>query len=488
MRVHDSRTEGYHIHSFGVLAAYDPALETGMAGRHMGFFLEHLFVEVHHLEQHRRMRVGRPAGITAVLLHFAAGQFQRRADRVGHFHFGTVHRRTREERNGELAAAHFHPGHIRRSLYQTFHVGAHAEHTVRHRSQCVHDRFLLFFGHYFLRRIDRFEKDFHPLVHRLIFFLYIVRQRLEMFFIGGCLSFGQSEFREGLPRDSIAQRTAVEHRQAQAIFGSGTPQHPVQHFIGVGTAQDDIHPGMPAFQSFYGYFEALHTGRSLFLLVFQGTQSVDTAGATDTQFVFVLRIEVEHDAAFEHFRVHLVGARHTGFFVHCNEHLQGRMGYVGSREYRHRGGYADPVVSSQGRSFGANPVAVHHALDTLLIEIENRIRILLVHHIHMSLKDDDGGLFFALGSRLAEYHVTHFIDGGVYFIFFTELFKECDGFGLFLGAAGHRIEVFKIVPDSLRLEGTNIFAHVFKYFWLLISSLILAKYSGSRAPFKLVWK
>ena len=91
VRVHDGRAERNHVHTFGEFPADDAAFQTGVASRHVRFFIKELFIEVDHFQQNGRFRIGRPTGIAAGLFYRATGQFEGRTDGIGHFHFRAVH-------------------------------------------------------------------------------------------------------------------------------------------------------------------------------------------------------------------------------------------------------------------------------------------------------------------------------------------------------------------------------------------------------------
>ena len=233
---------------------------------------------------------------------------------------------------------------------------------------------------------------------------------------------------------------------------------------------------MSALESLYLHAETQHAGRGLFLLVLQYPEGVDTAGAADAQFVFVFRIEVEQDAAFEHLGIELVRAGHARFLIHRDQDFQGGVFHVVGREDGQCSGYSDTVVGSQGRSFGTYPLAVHYAADAFGIEVELRVGILLVYHVHVSLEDDDGRIFLARGGRFAENDVAHLIDGGIYFVFFSEFLEKFYGFGFLLRAARHGIEVLEIVPYRFGLEGTYVFTHSVLFFGYRFCRFASAKY------------
>ena len=203
------------------------------------------------------------------------------------------------------------------------------------------------------------------------------------------------------------------------------------------------------------------------------------AGAADAQFVFVFRIEVEQDAAFEHLGIELVRAGHARFLIHRDQDFQGGVFHVVGREDGQCSGYSDTVVGSQGRSFGTYPLAVHYAADAFGIEVELRVGILLVYHVHVSLEDDDGRIFLARGGRFAENDVAHLIDGGIYLVFFSEFLEKFYGFGFLLRAARHGIEVLEIVPYRFGLEGTYVFTHSVLFFGYRFCDLHLPNISFS---------
>ena len=50
-------------------------------------------------------------------------------------------------------------------------------------------------------------------------------------------------------------------------------------------------------------------------------------------------------------------------------------------QQRHNGGNPDTIIRSQRRSIAADPIVLNNHADPFGFEIENGIRVLLMHHI-----------------------------------------------------------------------------------------------------------
>ena len=80
------------------------------------------------------------------------------------------------------------------------------------------------------------------------------------------------------------------------------------------------------------------------------------------------------------------------------------------------------------------------------------VRVLLVHHVQVGLKDGEGRSLVTCRTGLADDHVS----GGIGFVFESIPLRHADHvlahLLLFLGAAGNGEDLVEVAPQGLRLE------------------------------------
>ena len=260
-------------------------------------------------------------------------------------------------------------------------------------------------------------------------------------------------------RYRIAQRASVEPRKAHAETGQASPEHTVEYFVGIGTSEDYIHTGMAAFEPFDRYFETFASCRRAFLLVFQSAEGIDASGATYAKFVFVFGVEIQKYAPFEHFGLHEIGSRHSRFLIYGDQDFQRGMLHVVGCYNGKRRTYAYSVVRSQSSSVSLDPFSVDITSYAFRIEIEIRISVFLVYHVHMTLKYHYRRIFHAFSGRFAEYDIANLVHRSIEVVLFTEFFEEFYHFGFFFRTARCGVKVFEIIPYDLRFQRTYVFTH-----------------------------
>ena len=122
--------------------------------------------------------------------------------------------------------------------------------------------------------------------------------------------------------------------------------------VGVGAVKRDIHTGMTALQAFDRKRITHEAFRRSNRTITEIRLGIQAAGATHTEFAFVLGIEVDENIAFEYARLQTVGAGHAGLFVTGNQDLHGPMLHTLVFQDGQGQGHADAVVGTKGGPVG----------------------------------------------------------------------------------------------------------------------------------------
>ena len=196
--------------------------------------------------------------------------------------------------------------------------------------------------------------------------------------------------------------------------------------------------------------------RGLFL-IFEMGRYIDSPGTSHVQFAFVFRVEIDQNTALEHIAPQLVGSGQPRLLVHRKEALQSRVRNIFPFEDRQHRADAHPVVGSERRPAGFDPLTVHVGLDRIGFEIEFQVAVLLGHHIHMRLQNDRRMSFVARRGRFAHDYVADRILP----VFQTVLLGKTDHIlpDLFLvfRRVRNRTDFGELLPQSLRLQFGNLF-------------------------------
>ena len=254
-----------------------------------------------------------------------------------------------------------------------------------------------------------------------------------------------------LSRDGVAQAAAVDLGEAQAIFLGRHQQHGVHHFVGVGTAQVDVHARVTAFQAFHEEAIGYHFGGDGFKGGNPSANGVDTASTAHIELAFSLRVHVHQDVALQHAGLQLVGTRHARLLVDGEEGLDGSVLQVGGFEDCHGGSGAQTVVGAQGGAVGFHPTVFDMGLNRVVLEIVYLVGVLLRDHVQMGLQDDTFTVFHARGGRLAHDDVAAVVNESFKAMFLAPLLHEGDDLSFFFRRAWNLCETVEVSPHAIRL-------------------------------------
>ena len=223
------------------------------------------------------------------------------------------------------------------------------------------------------------------------------------------------------------------------------------NLVGVGAVKRDIHPGMTALQAFDRKRITHEAFRRSNRTITEIRLGIQAAGATHTEFAFVLGIEVDENIAFEHARLQTVGAGHAGLFVTGNQDLHGPMLHTLVFQDGQGQGHADAVVGTKGGPVGRKPVPFHEGGDGIRQEVVFAVARLLRDHIHVALQDHAAAFLHSGGSGGTHDHVTGSILLCLDAVVFAPLKQVLNHFLLMLRGSRNTGQAIKVIPNDLGL-------------------------------------
>ena len=184
------------------------------------------------------------------------------------------------------------------------------------------------------------------------------------------------------------------------------------------------------------------------------SSGIQTACTAHANFTFCLRVQVYENFTLEQPRFELLRSRKSGLLVKSDENLNRAVFDVIGFEHSQGHSHAKTVIGTEGCSLCPNPVSVYVCLDRVILEIVDRIGILLCNHIHMSLKDNTFHIFTSRSGRFAYDHVADrlVVNNGLKATADSPVVKVTRNFFLVLGRPRNLSEPVKVLPHQLWIQ------------------------------------
>src|SRR5574344_291365 len=205
----------------------------------------------------------------------------------------------------------------------------------------------------------------------------------------------------------------------------------------------------------------LHSLHSQFILnmilrnrdrtIFEIGSSVQASSTTDVQFTECFRIKIQENIAIEHAWLKAISTCHTSFLIVSHKHFDRTMLKSLIFEDGQGNGNTNAIISSKSSPLGSDPIPDNLSLNRISQEIMLRIRCLLRHHIHVTLKHNCLAVFIPLGSRYAHNYIASIIAkcfDTVILAPFEQIFLHL---ALMLRWTRNLCQAIKIVPNDLWL-------------------------------------
>ena len=399
--------------------------------------------------QNRRFNVWLPSRIAASHFYLHACHREARLKTGSQILFHAIAGATGQNLNFSLTAANRNNSQIRRCFHGIRNGRNHTSHTILTSKDGINQIILNFFGHFAGRQFHTFcgkadrSFDCRELFIEQVFAIFHQSQQFLFVFSRN------GKYRTRFTRNRIAHITTVPAYQAGFIAGNRFTHETYQQLIGIGAPFIDFQSGVSATQALQAYFNSDVAFFGSYFLVFQRSSYIHTAGTTDIQFAFVLRVKIQQDFSVYRTRFQAERTVHTGFFIFSDQCFQRTVFQILCFQYSHDSSYTQSIISAQRSTFGFYPVTVYISFDRIFFKIMNRIIILLRNHIHVCLKNYTFPVFHARSCRFTDNHITHF----VYERFQSQAFSEVNQkFSHFLhvsGRTGNLSQRIKMLPHIL---------------------------------------
>ena len=213
-----------------------------------------------------------------------------------------------------------------------------------------------------------------------------------------------------LARNCVAQTATINRAKQQLLlFLNGIDQTEHQ-LISVSALQDDLDTRVTTLQALDSDLGSTITlsGSSL-SLIFESGACVQTTCATNIQFTLGLRIEVQQNVALQQAALQTECTVHTRLLSCSEQSLDSAVLDILRLQNSHNRRYTDTVIRAERRAVSSYPIAVDVSLDSVLLEIEYLIAILLGNHIDVSLQNDTLAILHTLGCGFANQYVVSLV-------------------------------------------------------------------------------
>ena len=156
------------------------------------------------------------------------------------------------------------------------------------------------------------------------------------------------------------------------------------------------------------------------------------------------------------------GSVHAGLLGGREERLDGAVFYRSVLQYGEDGRSSDAVVGAERCPVGRYPVSVDVGLDTVLLEVELLVGVLLRHHVKVSLQDDRLAVLHPRSGRFADDDVGAGVHGVVQVVSLGEVDDVLPYLLLVVRGARNGAYLREPRPQQFR----------FQFFQVLVHSLI----------------
>ena len=218
MNVAHGRAEGDHV-EVGILLEEESAFQSRVDGQHQRILAENLAIRILSYLQDLRVWVRRPARIAVAMLHLGASQTEDGSHWISSGIRQRVYRAALAGLNDHLACfRHLHRRQVGRRLHQSFHLVAHAQHTVRTGNQRLDQSRSNVFRQTRFRCVDSLHGQADVRVDALQFLLHVSLEVVQQHAHRFAIVLLQTDDSRSLAWDGVVQVTTFDSRQRVVIL------------------------------------------------------------------------------------------------------------------------------------------------------------------------------------------------------------------------------------------------------------------------------
>ncbi|OPZ13044.1 MAG: hypothetical protein BWZ06_01391 [Bacteroidetes bacterium ADurb.BinA261] len=205
----------------------------------------------------------------------------------------------------------------------------------------------------------------------------------------------------------------------------------------------------PAKTNLKSYITFIYFG---IFLVAECYVDIGSSGASNAQFSFFFRVEIEHKCTFQHPLLQTESTIHSHFFVNRKKSFNSRMVQRIIFKNSHHHSHTDAVIGSQSCGTRFYLIAIHIRFDRIFGKVMLDIRIFLWDHIEMRLQNHGLFRFETFGCRFADKHIANFILFSFQIERFAKIGNELGNLFHMTGRSGNLGEFIKMSPNTLRFQ------------------------------------
>ena len=324
MNATQRRTERDHVH-VGILLREEAAFEAGVDSQHLRIFMEDVAVCFGQHTHRLRIRIRVPAGIAVRVHHIGTDHPEGGGNLIDNGTFLRFHGAALAGGEHYLAIHNLHGCQVGGSLHKARNVLRHGGHAVRANHESVQHIDL----EGFLQDLFHGSGGFHSNRHAGVGGMELGLVSLVHF---GKISFPSFNFvfRHGhdgkaFAGNSVAQVAGIDVCHAQVVVAVRVPEDAGEEFHGVSATFVDVVTAMTALQTFNLDFKEFAVALNRLIINGDLGHSVLSAGTTNEELAFILRIEVEEHLALHKAGFHSSGTGKAGLFVNGEEALDGTV-------------------------------------------------------------------------------------------------------------------------------------------------------------------
>ena len=178
---------------------------------------------------------------------------------------------------------------------------------------------------------------------------------------------------------------------------------------------------------------------------------INSTSTTDENLALILRVKVNQVLSGEHTLAEVKSTCKTSLLIDGEESLQRSVLRLLIQQQSHRSRHTDTVVSSERRTLGTYPLAIHNGTNSVVLEVELHIAVLLANHIHMRLQDNRWARLITRRCRLTHHDITYLIALPLDIVGLRKLNQKLNHTLLLLRWAWYSGEGIKLLPHGTGL-------------------------------------
>ena len=430
-----------------ILLEEESALQTSVDGTHLHLLTEESLISRLGALEQCRVRVWCPTRIAIRVNNLTTSRYECALDVELSILLGTLQRGALRCGYHNLILAELHRGEVCRGLDQARHSSRHSQHTRRNTNQSQEQVALCLLAKYCGWSINLLKLNLSTLLNQSKLCAESLGKGLCIGHKLLCLCAWYTQDDVGLAWNGVAEISAIEVCELSTEQSCATLCDTRCQLVGVGVSLVDIVTRVTTQKTTYAHLVEGVVAWALLGHKRQVGQCVDTSRTTDKDLALILRVEVDEVLALHHTLAEVECSCEASLLVYRKECLECWMCYALVDEQSQGCCYSYTVVCSKSCAIGLHPFAIDDGLDSVVVEVEHLVRVLLAYHIGMGLKHDGRARLVACGCRLADDNIAYGITLVVEVVCLGKIDEELRNLLLLLRWARYSRDVIEDIPN-----------------------------------------